>query len=248
MNIPIIYEDEHILALNKPAGISVHGDGRTKEETIAGWILEKYPDLALVGEPMEGENGTIVRPGIVHRLDKETSGVLVIAKTKETYAFLKRQFADRKIAKTYRAFTYGVPAEPRGIIAQPIGRSSSDFKKHATGRHARGELRDATTIYKVLAHGEDNKEGSSAPDTFSYLELFPKTGRTHQIRVHLSAIQNPIVCDKLYAPKRRCALGFKRLALHAFSLEISLPFSGGKLLLQAPLPDDFVVAMKRLSL
>ncbi|MEK7065925.1 MAG: RluA family pseudouridine synthase [Patescibacteria group bacterium] len=245
IQIPIIYEDDHVLVLNKPAGISVHpaaghrvhGNGKTKEYTVADWILKKYPNLVSVGEP-QGREGDIPRPGIVHRLDKETSGVLVVAKDQPTYVFLKKQFAGRTVAKTYRAFAYGTLKKERGIINKPIGRSAGAFAGRATGERARGELREAVTVYKVIRTGSD-KKGKEKAGPVSYLELFPKTGRTHQIRVHLASVQHPIIGDMLYAPKRTPALGFKRLALHACSIEIDMPYKGGRKLFTAVLPKDF---------
>lgn len=243
--IPVLYEDEHVLVLNKPAGISVHGNGKTKEYTVADWILKKYPSLASVGEP-QGGKGDIPRPGIVHRLDKETSGSLVVAKDQPAYLFLKKQFAGRMVAKTYRAFAHGTFKKERGIINKPIGRSAGAFAGRAAGERARGVTRDAITIFKVIRAGKDKKaEGEARP--ISYLELFPKTGRTHQIRVHLASIQHPVVCDTLYAPNHTPTLGFKRLALHAYSIKITLPYKGGRKLFIAPLPPDFLLAEKRLA-
>ncbi len=242
---PVIYEDEHVLVLNKPAGISVHGNGKTKEYTVADWILKKYPNLASVGEAQGGEDD-IPRPGIVHRLDKETSGVLVVAKDQPAYVFLKKQFAGRTAAKTYRAFAYGTFKEKRGIINKPIGRSAGAFAGRAAGERARGLVRDAVTVYKVIRAGKDAKARGETR-AISYLELFPKTGRTHQIRVHLTAVQHPVICDSLYAPRRETALGFTRLALHAYSLEINLPYKGGRKVFTAPLPKDFLTAEKRLA-
>ena len=243
--IPIIYEDEHVLALNTPAGISVHGNGKTKEYTVADWILENYPNLTSVGEPQGGEED-IPRPGIVHRLDKETSGVLMVAKDQPTYLFLKKQFAGRTVAKTYRAFAHGMFGETRGIINKPIGRSAGAFAGRAAGERARGEVREAVTVYKVIRTGKDAK-ARGGTGNISYLELFPKTGRTHQIRVHLATVQHPVICDSLYAPRRESALGFTRLALHAYSLEINTPFKGGRKIFTAPLPKDFLAAEKRLT-
>lgn len=249
IQIPIIYEDEHILVLNKPAGIAVHGNGKHPpaggEYTVADWIMETHPKLASVGESMKGEEN-IPRPGIVHRLDKETSGVLVVAKDQPTYIFLKKQFAGRTAAKTYRAFAHGTFKEGRGIINKPIGRSAGAFAGRAAGERARGTIREATTVYKVIRAGKDIKAKGDTR-SISYLELFPKTGRTHQIRVHLTAVQHPVVCDALYAPRRESALGFTRLALHAYSLEIDTPYKGGRKVFTAPLPKDFIAAEKRLS-
>lgn len=237
-NIPVIYEDEHILVLNKPAGIAVHNTTRKKEPTVAQWVIAHCPSVKNVGEKEEG----IERSGIVHRLDKETSGVLVVAKDQPTYIYLKKQFAERTTQKTYRAFAYGSFGAKRGIIDKPIGRSAGAFAGRAAGGRARGEVREAVTIYKVLGETKDSK-GSA----ISYLEVFPKTGRTHQIRVHLASIQHPVVCDVLYAPKRDAALGFKRLALHSYSLDLSLPMKKGRKTFIAPMPPDFRAAERRLA-
>lgn len=237
MEILIIYEDKNIVAINKPAGLVVHSDGKTKEFTVVDWFLEKYPESKDVGESLILSSGEkIIRPGIVHRLDRETSGVLLIAKNQESFLDLKRQFQDRETKKSYRTFVYGEMKNDSGIINRPIGRSKKDFRMWSAQREARGNMRDAVTEYNVL----ERKNG------FSFVEVNPKTGRTHQIRVHFKAINYPIVCDKLYAPKRECALGFERLALHAYSLEISL-LNGERVKLEAGLPEDFKRAFKILD-
>lgn len=254
-NISILYEDKNVAVINKPAGISVHGDGRSDEYTIADWVAVRYPEIKDVGEAARYLGKEVARPGIVHRLDKETSGVLAIAKTQEVFEFLKKQFQRRTTQKKYRAFAYGAVEGQCGVIDKPIGRSVRDFRQWSAERGARGTKREAITEYKVLKRGTvpagrasfrgSPKEGRM-PDTkewarqemFTYLELSPKTGRTHQLRVHLKSINHPIVCDKLYAPKRPCALGFERLALHAFSIEFSLP-DNSYVSVEAPLPDDF---------
>ncbi|MBI2120707.1 MAG: RluA family pseudouridine synthase [Parcubacteria group bacterium] len=236
MEIKILYEDENFLALDKPAGLMVHSDGRTEEPTLADWLLEKYPNIREVGEPWVAPNGaTIFRPGIVHRLDRDTSGVMVAAKNSAAFAHLKKQFQERLVKKTYRAFAYGIIKNDTGIIAKPIGRSASDFRKWSAEFGARGDLRDAVTEYKVLERGKEA----------TYLEVYPKTGRTHQIRVHLKSIGHSVVCDKLYAPKQAGILGFTRTALHAFSLEVLSP-SGKPLRFEAPLPPDFLQAEEEL--
>jgi 23S rRNA pseudouridine1911/1915/1917 synthase len=241
MEISILYEDKDMLALDKPAGLVVHADGKSEEPTLADWLLGKYPDLREVGEPWTAPNGEVIfRPGIVHRLDRDTSGVLVVAKTSESFAHLKKQFQNRLAKKTYRAFVYGIVKNDAGIIDKPVGRSASDFRKWSAEFGARGELREAVTEYKVLERGKEA----------TYLEVYPKTGRTHQIRVHLKAIGHSVVCDALYAPKRQksslCILGFSRTALHAFSLEIFSP-SGKSLRFEALLPADFLCAIKELT-
>ena len=246
MQIQIIYEDENIVVINKPAGLVVHSDGKTDEFTVVDWVLENYPKTENVGEPLVLSSGKIIkRPGIVHRLDKETSGVLLIAKNQETFLFLKKQFQERLIKKSYHAFVCGEIKNDEGKIERPIGRSVSDFRKWSAQRGARGKMREAITEYKVL----EKRKG------FSYVEANLKTGRTHQIRVHFKAINHPIVCDKLYNSKNAELLadeklGFERLALLAYSLEFNLPDGINKerkLELKAKLPEDFENALKMLK-
>ena len=234
MRISIIYEDENIVAINKPAGLVVHADGKTDEPTIVDWVLENYPEIAGVGEDLVLSDGKIIkRPGIVHRLDRDTSGILLIAKSQEAFLNLKNQLQNRKIQKTYQAFVYGRVKNDEGIIDRPIGRSKKDFRRWTAQRDIRGRERGAVTEYKVLERSNE----------YSLVAAYPKTGRTHQIRVHFKAINYPIVCDKLYAPKRECGLGFERLALHAYAIEFDL-INGEKLKLKAELPEDFEKALK----
>ena len=240
----IIYEDDSLLVVNKPFGLMAHADGKSKEFTLADWVLERYPELAKVGEPWEAQDGTLIlRPGIVHRLDKDTSGALVIAKKQEVFEKLKELFKNRAVKKEYRAFVYGGFKEEKkeGVIDKPIGRSPSDFRRFSAQPGARGNLREAQTEYRVLA-----QTGQSQENDFAYLAVFPKTGRTHQIRVHLKSIHRPIVCDSLYAPKKPCALGFKRLALHAY--KISFVLDGQEYVFEAGFPEDFLQGMEALSL
>lgn len=221
-----IYEDKHVLVVNKPSGLVMHsGVGSATEETLAGWVLEHHPTLALVGEHQE-----LVRPGMVHRLDRETSGVVVLAKHQEAFVTLKRHFQKGSVQKEYHAFVHGAPKQSRGTITHPIGRSSRDFRKRAI-RHARGAMKDAYTEYVVV---------SRCPQETSFMHFYPKTGRTHQIRVHAQALQVPIVGDTLYAPKRKPCLGFSRLALHARRLSLTTHLTNGETIdFVAPYPDDF---------
>jgi 23S rRNA pseudouridine1911/1915/1917 synthase len=231
----VLWEDEDIAALYKPAGLMVHSDGKSTEKTLCDFIVEKWPQTKDVGEPLKLANGTeIPRPGIVHRLDRETSGVLVIAKTKEAHAHLKEQFQGREAKKIYRAFTYGKMKELHGSINLPLGRSKGDFRQFAHPPRARGEMREALTYFTTLEAKKD----------FSYLELQPKTGRTHQIRAHLKAIQHPVVCDRVYAKSKAPALGFERVALHAWKLTFS-DLSGKEITIEAPLPSDFIEAERQ---
>lgn len=231
----ILYEDEQMLAVNKPAGLVVHSDGRTKEGTLSDWVIAHYSNLKDVGglHTLDSER-YVVRAGILHRLDRETSGVILIAKTDAAFYFLQRQFLDHTIVKTYNAFVRGTPNKLSGIIELPIGRSRSDFRKWATGDDARGTLRKAITEYRTIRTGKD----------FSFLELMPKTGRTHQLRVHLGALGYPILCDSRYGSA--CALGFSRLALHARQIDFIAP-NGKKTVVSAPPPKDFEVALKELQ-
>lgn len=234
MNLEILYEDKHVLVVNKPSGLVVHADGKTREFSLAEWVLEKYPNMKGVGEPLTLSDGTVIdRPGIVHRLDRDTSGALVLARDQETFLFLKEQFQGRSIEKVYHAFVYGAIKENDGVIDRPIARSKKDFRLWSAQRGARGEHREAVTEYKVLKRRND----------LTLVEVRPKTGRTHQIRVHLKAINHPVVCDKLYAPKRECVLGFGRVALHAKEIRFMLP-GGKELRVEAPYPPDFRAAAR----
>lgn len=232
MELPIIYEDQDMVAVAKPAGIMTHPDGHTDEETVSDWFAAHYPASSTVGEMQRLKDGSeIARPGVVHRLDRDTSGVLVLAKTQESHAFLKAAFKDRLAHKTYLAIVYGVPKERKGTIEFAIGRSRKDFRLRSAQPKAKGTMRDALTKYLILA---DN-------GTHSLVKVMPETGRTHQIRVHLKAIHHPIVCDPLYAPGRPCDLGTTRLALHALQIDIPMP-DGSRNLITAPMPDDLAKA------
>lgn len=237
----IIYEDAELLVVNKPAGLAVHEDGRSDQPTLCDWIRTERPGMVGVGEPMRLQTGAVIdRPGIVHRLDRDTSGVLVLAKTQEAFLFLKNQFKDRQIEKHYRAIVWGILKEPHGTIDKPIGRSRKDFRLWSATQTAGGKLREAITRYSLLACGTVSEPDTyNLPPTtsFSYLDLEPKTGRTHQLRVHLQAIGHPIVCDTRYAPQKPPVLGMTRLALHAYT--ITLPHPNGTLMVfEAPLPED----------
>lgn len=222
MELAILYEDSDVVAVAKPAGLITHADGRTKEETAEDWFIARYGA------------GTVEEPkGYVHRLDRDTSGVLVFAKTPAAYAFLRKAFHDRNVHKTYLAFVHGVPKKKKGEIDFDIGRSRSDFRLRSAQPKAKGRLREALTHYEVLGEA----------DGFGLMRVEPQTGRTHQIRVHLKAIHHPIVGDKLYAPNKNHNLGITRLGLHAYSIDLPL-IAGARAHIIAPIPRDLLSALR----
>jgi 23S rRNA pseudouridine1911/1915/1917 synthase len=226
----ILYEDDDIVVIDKPAGLVVHPDGRTDEPSVSEWFVSVYPESKEVGEKL----GDIERPGVVHRIDRETSGVLLLAKTKIGHKALKEQFQKREIEKVYHFFVYGSLKDDRGTINLPIGRSVSNFKKRSAERGAKGEKREAITYFQVLKRSSD--------PNVTFIEAKPKTGRTHQIRVHFKALHHPVVCDKLYASKKPCLLGFNRLALHARAITFKA-VSDKPVTIEAPYPEDFQHAL-----
>ncbi len=241
MNIQIIKQTPEYLIINKPVGISVHASGQRQEYTVADWVLENFPESREVGEPLKISNGTLIpRHGIVHRIDKDTSGVLLIALTQESYNFFKKQFQNREIKKTYRAFLYGNLKEDHLTVQEPIGRHKKDFRKRTTTKDSRGELKPAITFFHVLQRAKVDSE------PVLFVEAQPKTGRTHQIRVHARHIQHPIIADPLYARNKPKLLGFERLALHAYSLEFK-DAEGFTHKVTADLPEDFDAALKVLG-
>lgn len=237
MKIEVLYEDEHILVVSKPSGLLVHPSGKGGEKTLCDFLTKRYPGIENVGEPLKLPNGKVIpRPGIIHRLDRDTSGVLLAAKDDKAFKNLKKQFKSRTIKKIYNAFVYGKVKDKQGSINLPLGRSKGDFRQYTTPIHARGEMREALTYFKVLEEAKD----------FSFLELIPKTGRTHQLRAHLKAVHHPIVCDRLYAPKKPCALGFNRVALHARAITFK-NLKGKEIIVEAPIPRDFKKALTLLK-
>lgn len=230
MNLPILYEDADVVAVAKPAGLITHSDGRTEEATAEDWFKENYPETsALVSAAEEGSDERKV--GYVHRLDRDTSGVLVFAKNPVAYDFLRKAFHDRDVKKTYLAFTYGAPKEKKGVIDFDIGRSRQDFRLRSAQPKAKGHMREALTRYEVVGEAGE----------YALMKVSPETGRTHQIRVHLKAIHHPIISDPLYAPKHKPALGITRLGLHAYQIDLPLP-KGSRVTIMAPVPADLAPA------
>lgn len=239
MNIEIIYSDNDLIVINKPPGISVHGSldphpkpEDKKEFTLVDFLLDKFPEVKTVGDDPKH------RPGIVHRLDKNTSGVMVAARNQTAFLALKQLFQTRQVEKTYRAIVCGRVKDKEGVISCAIGRMvNNPLKRGAVGgRNRIRGAREAETCYSVL----------KTSDQYSLVELKPKTGRMHQIRVHLKAIGHPIACDTVYGGKNVCCPeGCSRQLLHASSLSFSFP-EGRRLNFEAEAPEDFALAEKRL--
>jgi len=208
LDLPIIYEDDNVVVIDKPTGVISHARGRYWDEaSVASFVRDKVAGL-------EGE-----RAGIVHRLDRATSGIMICAKNPETMSFLQKQFANRRTKKAYIAIVQGDIEPSEAIIDVPIGRNlkkPTSFKADANGKKA-------TTRYKVV----------KSNDKYSLIELKPETGRTHQLRVHLKHINRPIVGDALYGGKSA-----DRLYLHATTLEITLP-GGERKIFTSNLPKEF---------
>lgn len=236
----IVYEDEALIVINKPAGLTVHPDGKNEFNTLTDLILAERPEMKGIGESLKLDDGEyILRPGIVHRLDRDTSGIMVLAKTVESYQSLKQQFHDHIVKKNYRAIVLGSFRSLRGIIKEPIGRSNLDIRKWAAGVHARGEKRDAVTRYSIKSSGKvSDKDG--VQHTLSYIDVYPETGRTHQIRVHLQYIQHPIIGDNLYASYAPEFTGVERQMLHSYMITFKHPLHGKKVSFTADLPNDIL--------
>lgn len=233
IELEIIYEDENMIVVNKAMGLQVHPSDTEKKNTLVNALIVRFPEIKNVND---GSEGSWMRPGIVHRLDKDTSGAMVIAKNKKTFDELKRQFADREVEKNYVAVVYGNLEKKTGVVDRPIARAAS-FKKQKIARgKTKGTARAAVTEYSLLKRYEG----------FDFVEALPKTGRMHQIRVHLASLGHPIIGDAKY--KRRdliCPDGVSRQLLHAQKLKFEL--WGKKYEFSAPLPSDFMEFMASLD-
>lgn len=227
----IIFKNKNYIVINKPAGINVHPSDSLKprtETTILDMLINEYPEIISI----EGK-----RPGIVHRLDRDTSGVLIIALNQESLNFIKKQFKNREVKKEYLTLVYGNLEHKEGVIDAPIGRNPKDRSKMAVV--AAKEGRDAITEYKVI----DHLLFKGLP--YSFLSVHPITGRTHQIRVHFSSIGHPIVGDKIYGPKDQ-KIEIKRQFLHAKKLGINVLDSKYKEF-EVNLPPDLNNIIKEMS-
>ncbi len=230
-NIPInvVYEDEDVVVLNKQAGISVHPSVNEPNKTLVNALIARYPEIKNVGEDP-------LRPGIVHRLDKDTSGLLVIAKNQKTFEFLKKEWQEGRVIKKYLTLVRGHPKE-KGEIVSELARSLKDFRKRMVVRPEKQKIagKMAITEYKVVKKFKD----------YSLVEVYPKTGRMHQIRVHFASLGHPVAGDKIYGKSREKPEGLTRQFLHAFYLKFSLPT--GPLAFEADLPDDLEQALAKLD-
>ena len=236
--LDVLYEDEHIIAVNKPPGMVVHPARGHWSGTLASALAFHFRQLSSVGGP--------TRPGIVHRLDRDTSGVLVVAKTDPMHFALAAQFENRTTEKEYFAITAGVPDRDRDRIEQPIGIHPQQREKMAI-RASHSSSREATTFYEVVERFAG----------FAAVRVLPKTGRTHQIRVHLAHIGCPVLCDKLYGGRSSIAqkelirgggdtIVLTRQALHAQRIKLAHPATGEPIEFTAPLPADLAVVLEML--
>ncbi|MEL7645661.1 MAG: RluA family pseudouridine synthase [Anaerolineaceae bacterium] len=227
-NLPldVIYLDEHTIVINKPAGLIVHPGAGHTSGTIVNAALYRWPEIRQVGEPE--------RPGVVHRLDKETSGVLVLARTQSAYTWLVRQFKSRKTEKYYLALVDGHPPTPSGRIEAAVGRDTKFRQKMAVVYEGKG--RKAVSEYFTKQSFRDH----------TLLEVHPLTGRTHQIRVHLAYLGCPVVGDRVYG-RRKPSMPIERFFLHAAKLKLILPGENDLTEFQAMLPDDLKEVLNTLS-
>lgn len=230
--VSIIYQDDDLIIVDKPAGLVVHPAPGHADGTLVNAVLYHVPEIEGVGGAQ--------RPGIVHRLDKETSGLIVIARNERAHRALQAQFADRTVYKEYIALVEGGVDPPDGIISAPVGRHPADRKRQAVlPANSEGHTvgRDAVTEYHTINRYHALARGASGKQTFTLLRVIPHTGRTHQIRVHLAWRQHPVIGDRLYGP-RTPRLPVGRQFLHAHKLTLRLPSTGAERTFVAPLPAD----------
>ncbi len=226
VDVVVRREDDDIVVVAKPAGLVVHPGAGHPEGTLVNGLLARYPEIAGVGDP--------ARPGIVHRLDRDTSGLLVVARSQPAYAGLVEMLAAHDVERRYDALVWGVPASPRGVIDAPIGRSVRRPTRMAVREGGRG----ARTAYEVV-------EAYREPDV-ARLVCRLETGRTHQIRVHLQAINHPVVGDAAYGG-RRAAIALDRPFLHAGGLAFAHPVTGEPVAVDEPLAPELTALLDQLA-
>lgn len=240
--ISLIYETRDFIAVNKPAGVLVHEVSGAKhqalrEETLVDWVLQRYPEVKNVGDPSINSGQANFRPGIVHRLDRDTSGVILIARNQEFFEYLKNLFKTHQIKKTYLALVWGKLEPKTGTIKTPIGIKTGTIKRTIWQKRAKS-FKEAVTEYRVKKYFKG----------FSLVELTPKTGRTHQLRIHLASIGHPVVGDKLYGFKKlKPPFNLERQFLHAVSLEFSSS-AGHRIRIEAELPEELKGFIQNLEL
>jgi 23S rRNA pseudouridine1911/1915/1917 synthase len=230
--LDIVYEDEQVIVVNKPAGMVVHPAYGHRTGTLVNAVLAHCPDLA-------GAEGDL-RPGIVHRLDKDTSGLIIVAKNDAARRHLQRQFKRRQVKKVYVALLEGHLEPVQGVIEAPIGRDKKRRKRMAVvkgGREARTEYR----VVEYFGHVT-----GKVPRMYTLVEAEPKTGRTHQVRVHFSSIGHPLAGDPVYGFRKQRLSGLQRQFLHARTLGFRLPGNDEYIELTAELPDDLRVVLEEL--
>jgi 23S rRNA pseudouridine1911/1915/1917 synthase len=233
-NIPLhtLYNNHGLLIIDKPAGLAVHPGAGFKGDSLAQALLYHFKNIHVVGE--EGRNG------IVHRLDKDTSGVILVALTQDMYEYLKEAFQSRKIKKEYLALVKGNITQTTGFIDQSLGKSKRDFRKYTTDTTDMQLEKPSLTEYKVLEHLRDGV------DEYTLIVVKLHTGRTHQIRVHFSSLGFPLVGDQLYGGKKVMKLGLKRQFLHAKRIEVQLP-SGETIQAESDFPNDLKAVLQSLG-
>jgi 23S rRNA pseudouridine1911/1915/1917 synthase len=234
--ISLIYENKDFIAVNKPAGVLTHSIKDFKEETLVDWVLRRYPEVKKVGDPSTISGQVNFRPGIVHRLDRETSGVILICRNQEFFEYLKNLFKIHQVKKTYLALVWGRLEPKTGVIKTPIGIKTGTIKRTVWQKGAK-DFKEAITEYRVIKYFQN----------FSLVELMPKTGRTHQIRIHLASINHPVAGDKIYGFKKlKLPFVLDRQFLHAVSLEFNSA-DGHRIKIEAELPDELKKIIDTLS-
>jgi 23S rRNA pseudouridine1911/1915/1917 synthase len=234
LEVEIIFEDENLIAINKPAGMQVHPSSLDNKNTLVNWLVAKYPQIKDVHD---GSLGAEIRPGIVHRLDRDTSGVIVVAKNLNAFGELKKVFKEKLGQKEYLAIVYGKLPQAKGIIDKPLAKAASYRKQTIAGKRTKTTVREAITEFEV------EKEIGK----YSVVKVWPKTGRTHQIRIHLSSLGNHIVGDQLYCPRnlnKKETLAPRQM-LHAKRLEFEL--FGKKYEFSSPVPVDMTDFLAKIS-
>ena len=226
--LKILFENSDFIILNKPSGLVVHPFDFSTEETLLNFLQEKSPQIFDIKNGKRLQDGRVINlAGIVHKLDRETSGIMVVAKNEATHKSLSEQFRNHQVKKVYRAYVVGKVEPQNFVIDAPLGRDKKSYRQSTNTDNKRGEMLPAVTNVKVL----------NVNEKISYVELIPKTGRTHQLRAHLSSINHPIIADKVYGDKNGETFGFERLALHAYSLSFVL--NNETFSFTSELPKDF---------